>query len=107
MGQGRDWRPDDRTFGARLALVRQHMGWGNVREAALACGVPSESWRSWERDGRTPRDYARIVMAIHARTGVDAAWLAGVGDVVTDPTSQPVAPESGTMSHSRRYLMVA
>lgn len=85
------WRPDDTSFGARLALVRQRMGWGNVKEAALACGQPVESWRSWERDGRQPRDYMRICMAISERTGVDLAWLVGMpGDPVSVPGSDPL-----------------
>lgn len=29
--------PQDDTFGARLALLRQAMGWSNVQEAAEAC----------------------------------------------------------------------
>jgi len=45
------WIPSDATFGARLALVRQHRGWTNVKEAALSCGLPVESWRGWEQGG--------------------------------------------------------
>lgn len=71
------WVADDREFGARLALIRQRMAWGNVKEAALACGVPVESWRNWERDGRLPRDLMTITAKIAARTGCDQAWLAG------------------------------
>ena len=70
------WVPDASTFGARLALIRQRMGWGNVKEAALACGLPVESWRNWERDGRQPRDYMRICQVIAERSGVDMTWLA-------------------------------
>lgn len=69
------WVPDDSTFGARLALVRQHMGWGNVKEAADACGLPVESWRRWERDGRAPRDIVEIADTISERTGCDFGWL--------------------------------
>lgn len=69
--QGQEgWRADDSTFGARLALVRQRMGWGNVKEAALACGLAVESWRNWERDGRQPRDYVDVCRAISTRTGL-------------------------------------
>lgn len=74
----RGWRPDDSSFGARLALVRQRMGWGNVKEAALACGLPVESWRNWERDGREPRSYIAVCQKISERTGADMAWLAGM-----------------------------
>ena len=33
----RGWIPGTTEFGARLALIRQAMGWGNVQEAAVAC----------------------------------------------------------------------
>lgn len=93
------WRPDDTSFGARLALVRQRMGWGNVKEAALACGQPVESWRSWERDGRQPRDYMRICGAISERTGVDLAWLVGIpGDPIT--VTDPAAPTADRLKGS-------
>jgi hypothetical protein len=62
-------------FGARLALVRQRMKWGNVKEAAVACGLPTESWRSWERDGRSPRNIVEIASIIAAATGCDYLWL--------------------------------
>jgi transcriptional regulator with XRE-family HTH domain len=69
------WIPDDTRFGARLALIRQRMEWGNVKEAALACGVPVQSWRSWERDNIQPRGYEGICRRIAAATGVDLDWL--------------------------------
>lgn len=72
------WIPDAKTFGARLALVRQHMGWGNVTEAAMACGIAVATWRNWERDGRLPRDLIGNCQMIAARTGCDLAWLAGL-----------------------------
>jgi hypothetical protein len=69
------WTADDGTFGARLALIRQRMQWGNVKEAALACGVPVESWRTWERDGRVPRNIVQIARQISEQTGCDYLWL--------------------------------
>jgi len=36
------WIPTGAHFGARLALVRQHVGWGNVTEAALARGAQGD-----------------------------------------------------------------
>jgi hypothetical protein len=69
------WVADDSTFGARLALIRQRMRWGNVKEAAVACGLPVESWRSWERDGRTPQRLVEIASIIADRTGCDFGWL--------------------------------
>jgi hypothetical protein len=74
----RGWVGDDYTFGARLAIIRQRMQWGNVREAAIACGLPAESWRGWERDNRLPRDYMAICSAISQRCGCDLTWLLGV-----------------------------
>lgn len=69
------WRPDDSTFGARLALIRQRMGWGNVREAAVVCGIPPESWRTWERDNVAPRRLVEMAGLIANRTGCDFYWL--------------------------------
>lgn len=69
------WIPDLNSFGARLALVRQKMGWGNVAEAARECGIDRESWRLWEQTGREPRRFITIAMAIANRTGVDLDWL--------------------------------
>ncbi len=69
------WTADDSTFGARLALIRQRMRWGNVKEAAVACGLPPESWRTWERDGVTPRRVVEISAVIAERTGCDYGWL--------------------------------
>lgn len=72
------WTPDDSSFGARLALVRQHMRWGNVKEAANQCGLPVESWRRWERDGVLPNRIVTIAMTIAGRTGCDVNWLLGL-----------------------------
>lgn len=70
------WVPDaGDAFGARLALVRQRMGWGNVKEAAVACGLPVESWRNWERDNREPRNYLEVCRTISNATGVSFMWL--------------------------------
>jgi transcriptional regulator with XRE-family HTH domain len=69
------WIADDSTFGARLALIRQRMQWGNVKEAAEQCGIPVENWRRWERDGRAPRDVVDQAERIAERAGCDLAWL--------------------------------
>lgn len=73
--------PDDSTFGARLALVRQFMKWGNVKEAAVACGLPVESWRTWERDNVLPRRYTAICVTIADKTGCDLGWLLAGGQL--------------------------
>jgi hypothetical protein len=73
----RGWVPsvlDD--FGARLALVRHHKGW-NIKEAALACGVPPASWRGWELDGLSPRNFLTVVNKISRGSGCDVIWLSG------------------------------
>lgn len=66
--------PSDSTFGARLALLRQHMRWGNVAKAATECGIPADSWRNWE-EGRRPRDLTDVAHLISNRTRCDIDWL--------------------------------
>lgn len=51
------------------------MGWGNLKEAAEACDIPVQSWRAWERDNVTPRNYTEIVWQIAERAGCDYGWL--------------------------------
>lgn len=68
------WIPTDREFSARLALVRNRMGW-NVKEAALACGLPAQNWRNWEQ-GKLPQSMPRVCGDIARSTGVDPHWLA-------------------------------
>lgn len=72
--EGRGWRVDDSSFGARLALIRQRMDW-NLKEAALACDVPAASWTNWERRGADPRALLAVVRRIADRTGCDYLWL--------------------------------
>jgi transcriptional regulator with XRE-family HTH domain len=67
------WVPSLETFGARLALIRQHEGW-NIKEAALACSLAPQSWRNWE-NGKKAADAVTICRAISDRTGVDLHWL--------------------------------
>lgn len=95
------WIPDDSTFGARLALIRQRMGWGNVKEAATACGLPTESWRTWERDGVEPRGLQRIATQISTATGCDLAWLMG-GPALRRTGTAPQNLCSGTKSDRPR-----
>lgn len=68
------WVASDDTFGARLALIRQKMGW-NIAKAARECGLDGESWRLWEQAGREPSRLITICMAIATRTGCDYMWL--------------------------------
>lgn len=83
------WTANDATFGARLALIRQHQRWGNLKEAAIACGIPVESWRAWERDSVLPRRYLDICAQIAAATGCDYGWLV---DRRPSGASQPTVP---------------
>lgn len=69
------WTAKDDSFGSRLALIRQHMSW-NVKEAALACGIPPQSWRTWEtgvmpHGGRYFELCAQIAGTVHC----DYGWL--------------------------------
>jgi hypothetical protein len=68
------WIADDSTFGARLVLIRQRMGWSNVTEAARQCGLHAESWRLWEQ-GRIPSRLTTVSMVIATKTGCDYLWL--------------------------------
>lgn len=68
------WIPTDETLGARLALIRQRLGW-NAKEAARACGLPQNSWRDWEVHARSPRNLVDVVGRISTQTGVDEYWL--------------------------------
>jgi hypothetical protein len=68
------WVPTVESFGTRLAMIRQTMSW-NAKEAALACGLPAQSWREWEMTGRLPRNYAQACQRIAERTGADLLWL--------------------------------
>jgi transcriptional regulator with XRE-family HTH domain len=92
------WVPNINTFGARLALARQAMGWGNVAEAANACGIPIASWRNWERDGREPRGLLNVAMKIAGVTGIDYRWLAIGPDDGATPTIEMRA-ESPTLRY--------
>lgn len=90
------WTPDDSTFGARLALIRQRMRWGNVAKAAKECGVPTDSWRNWEVDGREPHRLVTIAITIATRTGCDLDWL------VYGPNRgaiKPIATDMWTEAH--------
>lgn len=75
LPQRRGWVPDDSDFGARLALVRQHLGGLNITKAAAICGVNPESWRTWEAGKTKPRDLTDIAGKIARATGVDYVWM--------------------------------
>lgn len=68
------WVPRDASFGMRLAMIRKQMQW-NAKEAAVACGLPQNSWRDWEVNDARPRDIIAVARKIAERTGVDFYWL--------------------------------
>lgn len=88
------WVADASTFGARLALIRQRMGWGNVEKAAKACGISTETWRSWERDNREPHRMQTIARQIATATGCDYLWLL-------------IGPDDGGGGTTRQYFQPA
>jgi hypothetical protein len=86
------WIPTDETFGARLALIRQRVGWGNVTAAAVACDITVSSWRAWERDNVLPKAYLSTCQRIAEVTGCDLAWLVGVPPLGTPHTGGIALP---------------
>lgn len=86
------WVPSIDTFSARLALVRHTKGW-NRKEAAIACGLPYTTWRSWETDGVVPKNIVVVARQISLVTGCDFHWLLlgpseeKVGVTETEPRS--------------------
>jgi transcriptional regulator with XRE-family HTH domain len=106
------WVPDLSTLGARLALVRQAMGW-NIAEAATACGVPVASWRNWENRGKEPRGLINVAMKIAGVTGIDYRWLALGPDQRLPEGAGSATPyyvhsqdQSGTYSTTERVVAI-
>jgi len=73
MEEARGWVPED-TLGARLALIRQRMGWSATEAADRCGGLGDQNWRNWEA-GKVPRDLPRVGSKIAAATGCDLDWL--------------------------------
>lgn len=86
--------PTTDTFGARLALVRQYMGW-NQKEAALACGFPQATWREWELSGREPHRMDAAADKISAATKIDHYWLMSGRTSGPSPTPGKVTSPDG------------
>ena len=99
------WVPDVSTFGARLALVRQAMGWTNIKEAALACSIAPQTWRNWEAGRFEPRGLVNASMKIAGVTGVDYRWLAVGPD--DRPAEVPATPARATGRYLSREHVVA
>ena len=94
-----EWIPDVRSFGARLALTRWHMGW-NIAEAERECGFSQNTWSNWEA-GAQPRKYVEAVTKISWATKVNRLWLlTGEGspeplphlDSNQEPIGSPIPP---------------
>lgn len=106
------WVPTDDTFAVRLAMTRTLMGWSNVKEAALACGIPVESWRGWETRGMLPRRYTEITAMIADATrridgrGVDQDWLMRGTPRGTECTVRDSNPEPADCGSSAGQLLV-
>lgn len=75
------WIPQD-DFRARLALVRNRMGW-NVKDAGELTGVGDVNWRNWER-GKHPRNLEDVCRKIAAACGCSYQWLM-LGDAFGSP----------------------
>jgi transcriptional regulator with XRE-family HTH domain len=93
------WVPE-LTFAARLALVRNRMGW-NIKQAALACGIRPQSWRGWELENRLPHDQLKIGRQIAAVTGVDLSWLLDL-DQKIERRAPAVSAEPRVVTRGRR-----
>jgi transcriptional regulator with XRE-family HTH domain len=67
------WVPSTESFGARLALVRNHLGL-NVAKAAELAGEDDSNWQNWER-GVKPRDMVDKARKISEALGCNFLWL--------------------------------
>jgi len=101
--QPQNWVPETDSFAVRLVLIRNRMKW-NAKEAALACGLPAQSWREWELSSRRPRDYEGVCKQIAARTQCDLIWL-----MTGHPIQEyPVMNNNGTSDYETdSYQIVA
>lgn len=101
------WVPDLSTFGARLALVRQRMGWTNIKEAAVACAISPETWRRWEAGRFEPRQLVNACMKIAGVTGVDYRWLALGPDTRAEAPAATVGVTHGYPTIGQRVIITS
>lgn len=87
-------RPPTDTFAGRLRVLRLALGDISVEEASDRCGLPTATWRTWEK-GAHPRRMADVVARIEDSTGVDRDWLMWGGDTGHPQPTGP-APETGS-----------
>lgn len=101
------WIPDVSTFGARLALLRQAMGWTNIKEAAVACAIAPQTWRYWESGKFEPRGLVNACMKIAGVTGVDYRWLALGPDALAASAEERPADVTAGYPLSERVVTVS
>lgn len=96
------WVPYD-TFGARMALVRNHFKL-SISEMAFKCGISKQDWNRWER-GQHPRDERAVARKIVESTGCDYRWLREGGPMIirclsnTSPLLDLVALEAAELPY--------
>ena len=72
------------TWGTRLAIVRQKMGW-NITEAGRETGITATSWQNWE-NGKGCRQVHKMAAKIARSTGISFTWLVAGGPLAAaDP----------------------
>ena len=88
------WIPDADSFGARLALIRQQLGWGNVKEAALACGRAALAFLRGHAEGSGRAAAVGFCWggaAVNALAAQDPLLAAGVAYYGMPPRTEAVA----------------
>lgn len=78
------WVPEV-DFATRLRLVRREFGRQRGEtltqgDMAELVGVPKNRWQQWEAGLAYPRDLVSVARRIAEVTGVDIAWLIGLGE---------------------------
>ena len=95
------WLPRVDTLRGPPRLGAPAHGLGHVKEAAESCGVPVQSWRTWE-DGGIPRDILRLAKRVSAVTGVNYYWqLDGEAVPMTAPIQYEGPARRATRGRSK------
>lgn len=100
------WVPTTTEFGARLALLRWQMRW-NMKEAALACGLPPQNWRQWELMISMPRNLVEVATRISDRTKCDLYWLLTGRITPAREQETPIFPKVGRRPAVLRSTLAA
>ncbi len=66
------------TLGDRLAKARRHAGL-NQEQMAQRLNVTASALSAWESDRNQPRELLAVATRWAEVTGVDSAWILGVG----------------------------